>query len=76
VETGSAIVPIVLRGTREVLPADARLPRPGSLTVAVGAPLRPTGAGWPEMVRLRDETRSWIARRSGERPLERPPVAS
>jgi 1-acyl-sn-glycerol-3-phosphate acyltransferase len=75
VETGSAILPIVLRGTREVLPADAYLPRPGSLTVAVGAPLRPAGDGWPEMVRLRDETRNWIAGRSGERLLERAPAA-
>ena len=76
VETGTPIVPIVLRGTREVLPADAWLPRPGPLTVVVGAPFRPTGAGWPEMVRLRDLTRSWIARRSGERLLERASTAS
>ena len=76
VETGSPVIPIVLRGTREVLPADAYLPRPGPLTVVVGAPLRPTGTGWPEMVQLRDLTRSWIARRSGERLLERASTAS
>jgi fatty-acyl-CoA synthase len=76
VETKLPIIPIVLRGTREVLPADAYLPRPGPLTVVVGSPLRPTGAGWPEMVHLRDETRSWIARRSRERLLERVSTAS
>jgi 1-acyl-sn-glycerol-3-phosphate acyltransferase len=76
VETGSPIIPIVLRGTREMLPADAYLPRPGPLTVVVGAPFRPTGTGWPEMVRLRDLTRSWIAHRSGQRLLERASTAS
>jgi hypothetical protein len=65
----------VLRGTREVLPAEVWLPRPGPLTVAVGTPLRSGKDGWPEMVRLRDETRNWIARRSGERLLERAPTA-
>jgi len=75
-ETGSPIIPIVLRGTREVLPAEVWLPRPGPLTVAVGTPLRSGRDGWPEMVRLRDETRNWIARRSGERLLERAPGAS
>ena len=44
----------------------------GSLErVAVGAPLLPAGDGWPAMVRLRDQTRSAILRRSGEAPVER-----
>ena len=76
VETGAPVIPIVLRGTREVLPADAYLPRPGPLTVVAGPPFRPTGTGWPEMVHLRDETRNWIARRSREPLLERASTAS
>ena len=75
-ETGSPVIPIVLFGTRDVLPADRYLPQPGPLTVLIGAPFRPAGSGWPEMVRLRDETRNWIARRSGEPELERVPTAS
>jgi fatty-acyl-CoA synthase len=74
-ETGSPIVPIVLRGTREVLPAEVWRPRPGPLTVAVGTPLRSRRDGWLEIVRLRDLTRNWIAGRSGERLLERAPTA-
>ena len=75
-ETGSPVIPVVLLGTRDVLPADAYVPHPGPLTVSVGPPFRPAGTGWPEMVQLRDETRNWIARRSRERLLERAPTAS
>ena len=75
-ETGSPVIPVVLFGTRDVLPADTYLPHPGPVTVLIGAPFRPAGSGWPEMVRLRDETRNWIARRSGEPELERVPTAS
>ena len=76
VETGLPVLPIVLRGTREALPAYEHLPRSTPLTVAVGAPMRPAGDGWTEMVRLRDETRRWIARRAGEPLLERAPAGS
>ena len=75
-ETGSPVIPVVLFGTRDVLPADRYLPQPGPLTVLIGAPFRPAGSGWPDMVRLRDETRNWIAQRSGEPELERVPTAS
>ncbi|HTY79067.1 MAG TPA: AMP-binding protein [Candidatus Bathyarchaeia archaeon] len=74
VETRCPVVPVAMLGTRQVLPADTLLPSPGPLTLAVGDPLQPAGTGWPEMVRLRDESRTWIARRSGERLLERTPA--
>jgi len=35
----------------------------------IGAPSKPEGTGWQEMVRLRDQVRAEIARRAGERPL-------
>jgi hypothetical protein len=34
--------------------------------VAVSPPLRPEGSGWQDIVRLRDQARKEIARRSGE----------
>jgi acyl carrier protein len=71
VETGRPVVPIGLRGTREILPADTWLPRPGPVTVAIGAALTPRAEGWQEMVRLRDLTRAEIARLAGE-PAGRP----
>ncbi len=66
VETGRPVVPIAIRGTREILSADRWLPRPGPVTVTIGAPLAPDGEDWPAMVRLRDQTRAEIARRTGE----------
>jgi 1-acyl-sn-glycerol-3-phosphate acyltransferase len=71
VETGRPIVPIAIRGTREVLPSGAWLPRPGPITVAIGQPLLPEGTGWPAMVRLRDAARAEIARATAERPVAR-----
>jgi len=71
VETACPVIPITILGTRDILPAGDWLPRPGPITVAVGAPLAAAGDGWPAMVRLRDQARSAIVRRSGEAPVER-----
>ncbi|MBI4608699.1 MAG: AMP-binding protein [Candidatus Rokubacteria bacterium] len=65
VEAGCPVVPIILRGTREILPADTWLPRPGQITVTIGAPMKPEGEGWREVVRLRDAVRAEMARRCG-----------
>jgi 1-acyl-sn-glycerol-3-phosphate acyltransferase len=69
VETGQPILPVALRGTRQVLPDGARLCRRGPIAVIVGELLTPRATGWPEMVRLRDETRRFVARESGEQPI-------
>jgi fatty-acyl-CoA synthase len=66
VEEGRPVLPIGLRGTREILPGDTWLPWPGRVTVAIGPPIAPEGGNWPEMVRLRDVTRAEIARLAGE----------
>jgi 1-acyl-sn-glycerol-3-phosphate acyltransferase len=76
VETGRPVLPIAIRGTREMLPADRWLPRPGPVTVTIGAPLMPDGQGWPAMVRLRNQTRAEIARRTGECLIESRPSRS
>jgi 1-acyl-sn-glycerol-3-phosphate acyltransferase len=74
VDTRQRVIPIAIRGTREILPGDSWLPRPGPVTVIVGAPLAAEGDGWPAMVRLRDRTRAEIARQCGEQPVDRTPV--
>lgn len=61
VEVGCPVVPVAICGTRRILPAYAWLPRPGTVTVVVGAPIVPREAGWREITRLRDAARSWIA---------------
>ncbi|HYB43849.1 MAG TPA: AMP-binding protein [Candidatus Methylomirabilis sp.] len=75
VETGRPVVPIAIRGTRDILPAGRWLPRPGPATVAIGRPLLPDGSDWPAMVRLRDRARADIARRVNEPCVERPSAA-
>ncbi len=63
VDGRSPIVPIAIRGTRDVLPADEWLPRPGPITIVIGEPAVPAAAGgWREVVRLREATRAAIER--------------
>jgi 1-acyl-sn-glycerol-3-phosphate acyltransferase len=61
VEAGGPIVPVVIRGTRDVLPADTWRPRPGRIEVTVLPPLTVAGEGWREIVRLRDAARAAVA---------------
>ena len=60
-EVACPVVPIAIRGTREILPAGAWLPRPGPITVTIGAPMTPASADWREIVRLRDLAHTSIA---------------
>ena len=57
VESRRPVVPVAIRGTREILPADEWLPRRHEVRVTIGAPIPTRADGWPEMVRLRDVTR-------------------
>lgn len=66
VETGCSVIPVTIRGTREILAADEWLPRPGPVTVAVSPPRKPHGNRWTDIVSLRDEVRAEIAGRAGE----------
>ncbi len=69
VQTGAPVVPVALRGTRNLLPPGAWLPRRTALSVHIGAPLTPSGADWPAAVKLRDAARAEIVRHSGEPDL-------
>jgi 1-acyl-sn-glycerol-3-phosphate acyltransferase len=61
VEAACPIVPVAIRGTRDVLPADTWRPRPGRIEVTVLPPLTVAGDGWREIVRLRDAARIAVA---------------
>ncbi len=67
VDTARAIVPIAIRGARQVLPDGTWLFRQAPIVVTIGAPLEPKGQGWPEMVRLRDAAVDVISAGCGER---------
>jgi len=77
---GVSVVPLALRGTRQVQRGDEWLPRPGPIHLWVGEPVAPEGTDWAAMVRLRDRVAEAIAERCGEPRLdlvaagpERPP---
>ncbi len=71
VDKGVPVVPIALRGTRAVWPDETFRLRPGRMAVCVAEPLTSAGTGWSAMVALRDTSRAWIARESGEPAVAR-----
>ena len=70
VACGAPVVPIALRGCRQILPDGARIPRPGRVHVWIGEPLTATGTGWRAVVDLRDRAAAAIALHCGEPRLE------
>jgi fatty-acyl-CoA synthase len=70
VDTGAPVVPLALTGTRGVLRAGWRLPRPGRIHLWVGPPVVPEGDGWRAVVALRDRVADVIASHCGEPRLD------
>jgi acyl carrier protein len=75
VEAGAPVVPLVLRGTRDLLDYPHWWPRPAALDVEIGAalPLATQVDGFAAAVRLRDAARAWVLRglagaQDGRRP--------
>ncbi len=69
VRTRTPVVPVALRGTRELLRGSQWLPRPGRISVVVGPSIAPAGDDWSEAVRLRDAARAFILEHCGEPDL-------
>ena len=70
VDAGVSVVPLALRGTRHVLRAGRRVPRPGPVGLWVGAPIAPAGDGWRSVVALRDRVADAVAAHCGEPRLD------
>ena len=66
VASGCPVLPIALRGTRQLLPDKAVLAKPSHVTLTVCPPIYPSGDGWQAILRLRDATRAAIAKHCGE----------
>ncbi len=64
VETRTPICPITLQGTREVF--GKMPPKRGEINILIQKPISPAGEDWREIVRLRDLTKSEIARHIGK----------
>ncbi len=68
VDAQRPICPVAIRGARQMLRDKTYLPKFGRITVTLGPLLYPApgSSDWQEIVRLRDETRSIIARNVAE----------
>jgi fatty-acyl-CoA synthase len=66
VETRVPVVPLALRGTRRALRDGTLIPRPGTLSLWIGAPLLTEGSDWSSAVALRDKVQGLIASHCGE----------
>jgi 1-acyl-sn-glycerol-3-phosphate acyltransferase len=69
VTAGTAVLPVAIRGTRDVLRDGQWLPRQGSITVTIGAPLLPPAQSpnaFAAAVALREAARSHILTHCGE----------
>lgn len=60
------VVPLALRGTRQIWRDRTWLPRPGRVRVEICPPLTPAGEDWHAIVALRDRARQVIAEAAGE----------
>ncbi len=66
VETGTPVCPITVTGTRQLLPADAYLLHPGTITITLSDCIKPKNQEWTEILRLRSASRQEIAKYCGE----------
>jgi fatty-acyl-CoA synthase len=64
--SGRPVIPMAVRGTREILRDETILPKPGRVTLTICPPLEPAGTGWREILRLRDAARTAIGQHCGE----------
>ncbi|MEE8528259.1 MAG: lysophospholipid acyltransferase family protein [Gammaproteobacteria bacterium] len=67
------VVPVAITGTRDILPADRNLPRPGRITVKVLPPVPAATNGRSDAPKLRDCARSALLEELGEPDLAHAP---
>ena len=75
-QTGAAVLPVALRGTRSVLRSEQWLPRMRPVRVTVLPPIQPKGAEWLDRLALREAARAAILQHCGEPALETPAEAT
>lgn len=69
-QAGVPVVPVAIRGTREVLRPEHRFPRRGAVDIMIGAPIQPLGTDWSAAVALQRAARDAVLRLSGEPDVE------
>lgn len=68
--TGVPVVPVIIKGTRQVLPPEGGLPRPGAISIQVLPPMSARGDDWSAAMALRDAVRELMVETTGEPPLD------
>ena len=69
-QVGVPVVPVAIRGTREILRPEHRFPRHGAVDITIGEPIRPTLTDWSAAVALQRKARTAVLRLSGEPDVE------
>ncbi|MES9969000.1 MAG: AMP-binding protein [Candidatus Thiodiazotropha sp.] len=70
VQSGVAIVPVTIRGTRAILQSDSNFPHHGAVRIIISPPLQPQGDNWSEAVRLKIAAKEIIASHCNERNIQ------
>ena len=68
IDSGAAVVPVAIKGSREVMPRGAALIRAGTVTLEVDAPIPTTGLTTSDRDALIEKVRSRVAAMLGELP--------
>jgi 1-acyl-sn-glycerol-3-phosphate acyltransferase len=76
VRAGLPVVPILIRGTRQILPSHRVAPRPGLISVEMLGILQPTAGDTEAAAHLRDESRRMLLTHLGEPDLAEAATAS
>ena len=74
IDSGAAIVPIAIKGSRELMPRGAALIRAGTVTVDIGEPMPTAGLKTEDRNKLIDAVHARIADMLGEEPAGAPPA--
>jgi 1-acyl-sn-glycerol-3-phosphate acyltransferase len=69
VRSDVAVVPVAIKGARDIVRGSEWFPRRGSLEVTIRPPVTPQGEGWQVALDLRDAARREISRYCGEPDL-------
>ena len=65
-KAGVPVVPVAIRGSRELMRGDRFQPRLGQASITIGPLLAPRGDDWKSAVQLRDAAQTYILNHSGE----------
>ncbi len=69
-DTGTAICPVAIQGTRQILRGEERLLKPGKIKVTVCELIQPQGNDWQAITHLRTAVRAELAKYCGEPTLD------